>query len=284
MDQTFEAVAARPGGRPRRYLMCPPAHFDVRYCINPWMDVTKPVDTALAVTQWERLRDVLRGLGHHVSEMTPVPDLPDMVFTANGAIVVDGRVLLANFRYTERVPETSAHHEWFRANGFADIHRARWTNEGEGDCLPAGDRILCGTGFRTSRAAHNEIADVLGRRVVGLTLVDPRFYHLDTALAVLSADDIMYYPEAFSPASRATLRALYPDAIIATAADAEAFGLNAVSDGSNVVLPQAATGLIGRLRARGYTPIGVDVSELNKAGGAVKCCVLELHGSARDGG
>lgn len=271
-------VAARPGGRPRRYLMCPPAYFEVRYSINPWMDVTKPVDTALAVTQWERLRDVLRALGHHVSEMTPVQGLPDMVFTANGAIVVDGRVLLANFRYGERARETSAHHGWFRANGFTDIYPARWTNEGEGDCLPAGDRLLCGTGFRTSRPAHNEIREVLGRPVVGLTLIDPRFYHLDTALAVLGPNDITYYPEAFSPGSRAVLQALYPDAIIASAADAEAFGLNAVSDGSNVVLPQAATSLISKLRARGYTPIGVDVSELNKAGGAVKCCVLELHG------
>jgi len=279
MNQSYQPGApAEPDTQPRRYLMCPPAYFEVCYSINPWMDVTKPVDTALAVTQWERLRDVLLELGHEVSQLVPVKGLPDMVFAANGAIVVDGRVLLAKFRHAQRAAETRAHEQWFRANGFADIHLARLTNEGEGDCLPAGGRLLCGTGFRTSQPAHDEIRYVLGRPVVGLTLVDPRFYHLDTALAVLSANDIMYYPRAFSPSSRALLRTLYPDAIIASDADAAAFGLNAVSDGANVVLPQAATGLLGELRERGYTPVGVDVSELTKAGGAVKCCVLELHG------
>src|SRR6202035_5009861 len=116
-----------------------------------------------------------------------------------------------------------------------------------------------------------------GRTVIGLDLTDPRFYHLDTALAVLDADRVMYYPAAFSPGSRDVLARLYPDAILATEADAEVFGLNAVSDGRHVVLPQAATHLIGELRRGGYTPIGVDVSELNKAGGAVKCCTLELR-------
>jgi N-dimethylarginine dimethylaminohydrolase len=86
----------------------------------------------------------------------------------------------------------------------------------------------------------------------------------------------MYYPEAFSIGSQQVLRRLYPDAILAGRRDAEAFGLNAVSDGVHVVLPQIATGLIEQLRERGYSPIGVDMSELHKSGGAVKCCTLEL--------
>jgi N-dimethylarginine dimethylaminohydrolase len=114
--------------------------------------------------------------------------------------------------------------------------------------------------------------------VVGLTLVDPDFYHLDTALAVLGHEEIMYYPGAFSRHSKAMLRELYPDAILATRADAYVFGLNAISDGRHVVLPQQATGLAGQLRAAGFEPVGVDLSELLKAGGAAKCCALELRG------
>jgi N-dimethylarginine dimethylaminohydrolase len=94
---------------------------------------------------------------------------------------------------------------------------------------------------------------------------------------VLDDDEIMYYPAAFAPQSQAVLRALYPDAILAGDADAAVFGLNAVSDGRNVVLPQPATGLIAQLRARGFAVIGVDVSELGKAGGAVRCCTLDLR-------
>lgn len=261
----------------RHYLMCPPTYFDVSYSINPWMDTTKPVDPALALTQWERMRDLIRELGHRVSEMAPVHGLPDMVFTANGATVVDGQVLLAKFRHRERTGETRAHRDWFRANGFTSVSTATCTNEGEGDCLLAGDLLLCATGFRTTRGAHGEVQEVLKRPVIGLTLVDSRFYHLDTALSVLADREIMYYPPAFSPGSREILRRLYPEAIIAADEDAEVFGVNAVSDGHHVLLPHEATSLISQLRDRGYSPIGVDVSELVKAGGAVKCCALELR-------
>ncbi len=110
-----------------------------------------------------------------------------------------------------------------------------------------------------------------------LALVDPRFYHLDTALAVLADDQVMYYPEAFTPDSQALLRSLYPDAVLADLEDAEVFGLNAVSDGRRVLLPEAAKALAARLADEGYEPIPVDVSELFKGGGGPKCCTLELR-------
>ncbi|MFD0419772.1 dimethylargininase [Streptomyces sp. NPDC127108] len=264
---------------PRRYLMCAPAHFKVTYSINPWMDPTKPVDVPLAVAQWEDLRDRYRSLGHTVEELTPHPDLPDMVFAANGATVVDGRVLGASFVHPERQPEAAAHLEWFRANGFAEVHEPTHINEGEGDFATTSSYVLAGRGFRASPLSHGEAQEVFGRPVIGLDLVDPRYYHLDTALAVLddATDDVMYYPDAFSPGSQAVLRRLFPDALIATEEDALALGLNAVSDGLHVLLPQAAVGLFEPLRERGYEPIGMDLGELLKGGGSVKCCTQELR-------
>lgn len=263
--------------RPRRYLMCRPTYFDVSYSINPWMQPDKPVDSTLALAQWERIREVYTGLGHEVACIDPLPGYPDMVFAANGATVVEGRVLLARFRYPQRAGEAEAYHAWFAANGYRAVHRPRLVNEGEGDLLTIGRRILAGSGFRSEAGAKAEARAYLGVEVVGLTLVDPRFYHLDTALAVLSDDEIMYFPEAFSPGSRALLERLYPDALLASEDDALVFGLNAVSDGRHVVLPEPATVLAAALAARGFEPIGVDVSELVKAGGAVKCCTLELR-------
>jgi N-dimethylarginine dimethylaminohydrolase len=113
--------------------------------------------------------------------------------------------------------------------------------------------------------------------VVSLELVDPRFYHLDTALTVLDDTTIAYYPDAFSDASRIRLLELFPDAIEVAAEDANVLGLNAVSDGLNVVLPAAATGFADQLRAAGFQPIGIDLSELLKGGGSIKCCTLEVH-------
>ncbi|MFD8595311.1 dimethylargininase [Kitasatospora sp. NPDC059646] len=272
-------VDTRPPPRAgrRRYLLCPPEHFAVEYAINPWMDPARPVDRDAALRQWEGLAAVLRGLGHRVELLEPEPGLPDMVFTANGATVVAGRVLVARFRHPQRAGESAAHLRWFTAAGFRRVRTATEVNEGEGDLLVAGPRILAASGFRTTPAAHREAERMLGLPVVTLELTDPRYYHLDTALAVLDHRRIMYYPDAFSAAGRRVLRRLYPDAILARAADAAAFGLNAVSDGRHVVLPDGARGLAEQLRAAGYEPVPVAVPELRKAGGGPKCCVLELR-------
>jgi N-dimethylarginine dimethylaminohydrolase len=274
-SQTPERAA-----RTRSYLMCAPDHFTVEYAINPWMDPGRSVDAALACTQWQRLCDVLRGLGHRVELAPSRPGLPDMVFTANAATVIDGRVLVATFRHRERSGESLLFEQWFRWRGYQQVRRARDANEGEGDHLLIDGVILAGHGLRTDPDSHRETSDYFGRPVVGLTLVDPRYYHLDTALAVLGGREIMYYPGAFSDESLRRLRRLFPDAIEADDGDAAVFGLNAISDGRHVVLPAAATRLAARLTERGYEPVPVELGELLKAGGGPKCCVLELR-SAR---
>lgn len=263
--------------RTRRYLMCPPTYFDVVYSINPWMHPDKPVEQELAIAQWERVRDIFVDLGHEVEYIDPLPGYPDMVFAANGATVVDGRALVAKFRHEERAGEADAYEDWFRAKGYGAVRRPEAINEGEGDFLTIGRRVLAGYGFRSDRRSHEEAQELFGLPVISLNLVDPRFYHMDTALAVLSDTEIMYYPPAFSPGSRAVLAEMYPNAILANEHDALVFGLNAVSDGRHVILAEPATDLAEALELRGFIPIGVDISELLKAGGGVKCCTLELR-------
>ncbi|RDI50936.1 dimethylargininase [Nocardia mexicana] len=261
---------------PRRYLMCRPDHFDVRYAINPWMDLAAPVDRAHALAQWETLRAAFERCGHRVDVIAGEPDLPDMVFAANGGLVIGDRALSARFANAERVGEGPAYHRWLSEQGLSRVAAASEINEGEGDFAVVGERVLAGTGFRSSRAAHREVEAFFDLPVVSLRLVDPHFYHLDTALMVLDGT-IAYYPRAFDAASARVLARLYPDAIVATAADAHVLGLNGVCDGHRVFLSDRATALADQLRARGYEPIGIDLSELLKAGGSVKCCTLELH-------
>ena len=277
-----------PHATRRRYLMCRPTYFTVEYAINPWMDTGRPVATARAVAQWERLRDVYLDLGHEVQLVEPLPGLPDMVYAANGATVEDGVAYSARFTYAQRRPEAPAYLKWLADHGFV-THEAARTNEGEGDLLRAGDVVLAGHGFRTDRAAHDEAAHLWGREVVSLELVDPRFYHLDTALTVLAGSDgapgpvdVVYYPAAFSPAAQEVLRTRFPDALLATDDDAAVLGLNAVSDGVHVVHTPAAVRLAAALRERGYDTIGVDTSELLLGGGGAKCCTLELRAAGPD--
>lgn len=265
-----------------RYLMCPPTHYTVRYEINPWMHPEEPTDVDLAMSQWETLRRTYLDLGHTVELIEPLPDYPDMVYAANGATVIDGIAYGAKFTYPQRQAEGPAYLARLAELGFRPV-AAQQTNEGEGDLLCTGAGILAGTGFRTSTAAHAELAEVTGREVIGLELVDPNYYHLDTALAVIEPGEdaasavIAYYPPAFSAAARATLERLFPHALIAGDADAKVLGLNCVSDGTHVVMAPGATELAAQIRGRGYTPVPVDTSELLKGGGGAKCCTLELR-------
>jgi N-dimethylarginine dimethylaminohydrolase len=263
---------------PRRYLMCPPEHFAVTYAINPWMRPDEPTDVATAMRQWAELRQVYLDLGHDVRTIEPVPGLPDMVFAANGATVVGGTVLGVRFRHPQRAGEAGAYLQWFRDRGYPRVRVPRYVNEGEGDIVFTGRVLLAGHGFRSDQAAGDEVARVFGLPVTSLRLVDPRFYHLDTALCVLGPDTAMYYPPAFDDAGRVAIAAQFAELIEAKDEDAEVLGLNAVSDGRHVVLPVQARSLAGQLRERGFEPIGVDMSELLKGGGGPKCCTLELRG------
>ncbi len=273
---------------PRHYLMCPPEYFDVVYEINPWMDAGVPVDRARAMRQWRGLVEAYTAHGHRVDVLDPVDGLPDMVFAANGSTVVAGQVLVAQFANPQRQAEAEHHRAWHSAHaaelGWARVAPATCTNEAEGDFAVAGDVVLAGYGFRTDPRGHAELADLVGRPVIGLKLVDPRFYHLDVALTVLDdtpgAAEIAWYPAAFSPGSQQIVRRLFPDAIEVDEADALVLGLNAVSDGRQVFLPARATGFAEQLSQAGFTPVPIELDELLKGGGSVKCCTQELRPAA----
>ena len=285
---SLSTAPARTAHR-RTYLMCRPEFFTVSYSINPWMEPAKPTDTARALQQWQALHDAYVALGHEVHLIDPVPGLPDMVYTANGGFTIDGIAYGPRFRFTERAGEEGPFLDWFARNGF-DVVEPVETNEGEGDFLLVGDTILAGTGFRSTGDSHREVADVFGRDVISLTLTDPRFYHLDTAIAVLDPVEgpgaaeqanIAYLPSAFDQASQAVLADRFPDAIHVSDADGAVFGLNAASDGLHVFISPRATGFAAQLRERGYEPVPIDLSELLLGGGGVKCCTLELRTGRR---
>lgn len=276
-------VAPQRRASKRTILMCRPDFFTVSYRINPWMHPEDPTNTSLAVKQWEVLYRTYLNLGFDVQLIDPIAGLPDMVYAANGGFVLDNIAYGASFTYPERQPEGPAYMDWFRANGY-DVRVPENINEGEGDFLLVGDVLLAGMGFRSASNSHAELAQIFGREVVTLNLINPSFYHLDTAVAVLDpspeagqAANIAYLPSAFDEPSLAILRERYPDAVIVTEEDAAVLGLNSYSDGYNVVIASRAKDFERQLRARGYNPIGVDLSELLLGGGGVKCCTLELR-------
>ncbi len=275
MTQT-DGTGARRTPRERTYLMCPPEYFAVEYAINPWMHPDQPADKGLAMGQWQGLRETFLGLGHTVRTIEPQPGLPDMVFAANGATVIGGTALASRFRHPQRAAEAAAYLSWLVRNGYRAA-APETVNEGEGDIVFAEQVIFAGHGFRTEASIASQVERLYGLPVISLRLVDPRFYHLDTALCVLDRETAAYYPAAFDDAGRAALTGHFRELIEAKDEDAEILGLNAISDGLHVVLPVQAAGLAVQIADKGFEPVGVDMSEFLKAGGGPKCCTLELR-------
>ena len=156
---------------PARFLMCPPDHFAVSYSINPWMDPKAWAATGAALSeqaarQWADLHELLIANNAQVETVTPAPGLPDLVFTANAAVVLDRKALLARFRHPERQGEEPLFTQAFRAlraRGLIDEIAempAGVALEGAGDCIFDRARGLfwMGCGFRSDVAAARPLA------------------------------------------------------------------------------------------------------------------------------
>src|SRR5215468_5714595 len=200
-----------------RILMCRPEHFAVSYAINPWMDPQSWARDALAhaaaAREWDGLHRKLLALGTAIELVAPAAGLPDLVFTANAAVVLDRQVLLARFRHPERQREEAHFEAAFRslqAHGLVDAVRKLPEGlvlEGARDCVWDERRNLfwMGYGPRSDAAAAHAVADAFAREVVALELADERFYHMDTALAPLPGGEVMYLPSAFTAAGLAAI-------------------------------------------------------------------------------
>lgn len=257
--------------------MCLPDYFDIEYEINVWMHQDDQPSDLTARQQWQKLHDIyVTQLGWDVQLIEPVKHLPDMVFATDCCLMIDSKVFLSSFRYPERQPETAHFEKWFRANGYTSIRRSKYIFEGGGDTMLCGDKIIAGYGFRSDIKAHDELREYFGLEVISLKIVDPRFYHMDTSLAVLSDDTVAFYPGAIDNDSQIRLRQAIPNLIEATEDEAKGFGLNAISDGHTVICSDASQSLLDKYRTAGFEVIGTPILEFRKSGGGVKCLTLEL--------
>ena len=264
-----------------RILMCPPSNFSVAYDINPWMTQNVGAPTPDAARQWERLVETLSCAGDvRLEFIESQPNMPDLVFTANAALISNGLAIVSSFRYPERRREQNTYRSALGRLGFATTFLQQVFFEGAGDALfdRARPLLYAAYGWRSERSAVNQISETLGVRTLPLLLVDDRFYHLDTCLCPLASGHVMAFMDAFSPhAQRLLRRAIEPEYLIEVSVeDAVAFACNAVEIGDAIVMHSASRALRERLNAAGYRVFATDLSEFHKAGGSAKCLTLKL--------
>lgn len=269
----------RPLSWGRRYLMCRPEHFRVDYAINPWMDVDAPVDPDVALAQWDTLVATLRAAGAEVETIDQLASTPDMVYAMNYGIVDGDHVAVTSFRYAERRPEAAAAEVWFGEAGFrttlvADAGAGAFE---AGDAFLYGDSLLVAAGPRTDVATHPVLARELGVRVATVPVVHPALYHLDLSFCPLDETRAIVAPTAWDATGRAVVEALVPEPLVIDEEEAFTFCANSVVVGETVVMPAGVPARVARQLERwGFTVATVEVGELHKGGGSVRCMTLPL--------
>lgn len=259
--------------------MCPPDYFGIEYEINPWMHLDVNADYSLARQQWKDLHALLEKVGARIELMDPVPGQPDLVFTANAAVIWKDRAYLSRFRHGPRQGETPINQMWFEEHGFVTMMPpAPWNFEGAGDALFLGETLFGGYIVRSDAQALQWLGGELHCRVIPLQLLDERYYHLDTCFCPLSATEAIYYPAAFDDYGRQALEASVPTLIPVNDLEATRFACNAVVVGQNVVLNSGCPDIESKLRSLGYLTYHTPLDEFLKSGGSAKCLTLRLDG------
>jgi N-dimethylarginine dimethylaminohydrolase len=239
--------------RQRQILMCPPDYYGIEYEINPWMSRSRGSTPERARQQWNALHQTLRRLGVQVELMTPQPGLPDLVFTANAGLIFGRRFFSSRFRHEVRARETLYYDAWFEANGFTVEHLPEGMFfEGAGDALFCGAALFAGYRIRSDVQGHQHLAQILGKQVLPLELINPHFYHLDTCFCPLAPGEAIYYPDAFDAYGRKVLETHIPNLLTVNEAEAVRFGCNAVVVDRTVITNTGCDRLAADLRARGH--------------------------------
>lgn len=259
----------------KKVLMCPPDYFAIEYEINPWMHKDNPVNKEKAQKEWQAVYDAYIQSGIKVELMKPTKGLPDMVFTANGGLVHGNTFICSKHNHPERAGEEKHFQKWFADHGYT-VHTLKHHQSGEGDALFFRDTLYLAYGFRSSRASHDEIKNILGVKTVSLKLINPFFYDFDTAFCPVGDKAILYYPEAFDRESRLFLRSI-PDAFPIDGSEAKGFLSNSVLVGDTLFVEYLDHQLETLLKGIGVKAREFEMGEFKKSGGGIKCITLYLN-------
>jgi N-dimethylarginine dimethylaminohydrolase len=259
--------------------MCPPDYYGIEYEINPWMSRSRGSVVEKAKTQWKGLYEILCGLGVNVELLEPRPGLPDLVFTANAGLIFGKRFFSSRFRHEVRARETPFFDAWFKDHDFTVERLPEGMYfEGAGDALFCGSALFAGYRIRSDVQGHQHLGLTLGKQVLPLELVNPRFYHLDTCFCPLAPGEAIYYPAAFDAYGRRVIESHVPKLFAVQEDEAHRFGCNAVVVGKAVVHNAGCERMADDLKNWGYEPIATELDEFLKAGGSAKCLTLRLDG------
>ncbi len=283
-------------------IMSSADYFSNNQPINPYY-AQETVSVERAAAEHDTIRHMLETAGVTVIKVDAPKTSQDGVYTANWALVRDKRAVLARLPNARKTEEDWA--ERILASQGIEVTRVPedWKFSGQGDALPCGNFLFCGSQYRSDERAQAFTAEILGYERIQLQTLpqldkddqpvinaasgwpDSFYYDIDLALSIIKGPSdsqkglIAYCPEAFTPESRTLLEAFEGvDKIIVSLQEAkEAFACNLVSTGATVVMSAHAPEFKMGLEDRGLTVFTPEISELAKGGGYIRCTTLTLN-------
>ena len=226
-----------------------------------------PIDVERARRQHEEYERCLARLGCEVQQLPAEPDLPDSVFIEDTCFVLDEVAVITRPGAESRRPETRAVAAALKPYRPLAAIQPPGTLDG-GDILCIGKRVFVGQSSRSNQAGIDQLRRVLAPHGYTVTGVPVRgCLHLKSAATRVGPKTVLVNEAWVDPAALGAVTVIGVD-------PAEPYGANALLIGDSVVYPATSPQTRQRLEAHGIRVIKVDVSELQKAEGAVTCCCV----------
>ncbi len=259
------------------WLLCSPDFFDVKYEINPWMSVKNKPDSSKSLTQWQGLLKAFEKIGANTEILKGTEANPDLVFTANAALVKDKKAFLAKFQYSERQGEEPVYEKWFIKNGFEVVGKnSKYSFEGEGDALFFQDKLFAGYGFRTDPNVYDLVSSELDvKNIILCELTNSYFYHLDTCFAPIDDKKALVFLDAFTKDSIKKMENEI-ELIPVCENDAKRFVCNTVPIGNDIIMAAGCEETYNIVESLGFTVHKCELDQFMKAGGSAKCLCIRL--------
>jgi N-dimethylarginine dimethylaminohydrolase len=232
-----------------------------------------------AQKQWEKLYELYQQImPTNISKIKPKEGLTELCFFGDSVFAYKDKAVFSRFSTPERYAETDYVINVLKERGITGERVPEHLNfEGSGETMFWNSKILVGYGQRSSQGIAEYLQDQFQTETIGLELIDPVFYHLDTALFPISNEHIAFYPKAFSSEALKKIRQLNCNLIEVSFEEARSFALNSIAVSNTIIVHSEATGFCKQLKALGYTIQTVDVSEFIKFGGGLKCLTFQHY-------
>lgn len=228
------------------------------------------IDVVLAAAQHRDYRRALASLGCRVLELPAEPGRPDGVFVEDVALVLDEIAIMTRPGAESRRPETASMAQILAGYRPVLALQAPATLDG-GDVLRVDRTLYVGESTRTNADGIAQLRGLVaghGYQVKSVPIHG--CLHLKSAVTQVADDTLLLQPEWVDATA-------FPGFDIIKVDPDEQHAANALRVGAGVVYPTCFPYTKRRMQAAGIAVTTVDVSELQKAEGAVTCCSLVLR-------